>query len=224
MKKLLIIVIFLTGGYLFAQNGEQASKGVLSKRLNVYTTYAFDDNYVDSYYSETSFFEGEVKGGFQYGAGLEILPTKGIGVELAYLRLDSKAPMAYYDNGTQNTTFDLAQNFLFLGANRYFGINPKVEPFAGLQLGMDIINVDNPQNGNSTGATKFAWGIKAGLNIATSEKVAVKLQAGLLSAVQAVGGGVYFGTGGTGAGVSGYSTYYQFSLGGGLVFKPGKSQ
>ena len=224
MKKLLIIVIFLTGGYLFAQNGKQASKGVPSKRLNVYTTYAFDDNYVDSYYSETSFFEGEVKGGFQYGAGLEILPTKGIGVELAYLRLDSKAPMAYYDNGTQNTTFDLAQNFLFLGANRYFGINPKVEPFAGLQLGMDIINVDNPQNGNSTGATKFAWGIRAGLNIMTSEKVAVKLQAGLLSAVQAVGGGVYFGTGGTGAGVSGYSTYYQFSLGGGLVFKPGKSQ
>jgi hypothetical protein len=41
----------------------------------------------------------------------------------------------------------------------------------------------------------------------------------LLSAVQAVGGGLYFGTGGAGAGVSGFSTFYQFSLGGGLVFK-----
>ena len=221
MRKLLTIVICLTGTCLFAQNTQQSSVPGKSLRLNVYTTYAFDDNYVDSYYSETSFFEGEIKGGFQYGAGLEILPTKGIGLELAYLRLGSKAPMAYYDNGTQNTTFDLAQNLIFLGANRYFGINPKVEPFAGLQLGMDIINVDNPQNGNSTGATKFTWGIKAGLNIMTSEKVAVKLQAGLLSAVQAVGGGVYFGTGGTGAGVSGYSTYYQFSLGGGLVFNIG---
>lgn len=221
MRKLLTIVICLTGTCLFAQNTQQSSVPGKSLRLNVYTTYAFDDNYVDSYYSETSFFEGEIKGGFQYGAGLEIMPTKGIGLELAYLRLGSKAPMAYYDNGTQNTTFDLAQNFIFLGANRYFGINPKVEPFAGLQLGMDIINVDNPQNGNSTGATKFTWGIKAGLNIMTSEKVAVKLQAGLLSAVQAVGGGVYFGTGGSGAGVSGYSTYYQFSLGGGLVFNIG---
>lgn len=222
MKKLLTIVFFLTGGYLYAQNAKQSSSQGPALRLNAYTTYAFDDNYVDSYYSETSFFEGEIKGGFQYGAGLEILPTSGLGVELTYLRLNSKAPMAYYDNGTQNTTFDLAQNFLFLGANRYFGLNPKVEPFAGLQLGMDILNVENPKDGRTKGATKFAWGIKAGLNVWANEKAGIKLQAGLLSAVQAVGGGVYFGTGGSGAGLSGYSTYYQFSLGGGLVFIPGK--
>lgn len=221
MKKLLTIVICLTGSCLFAQNAKQSATQGPALRLNAYTTYAFDDNYVDSYYSETSFFEGEVKGGFQYGAGLEILPTKGIGIELTYLRLASKAPMAYYDNGTQNTTFDLAQNFIFLGANRYFGINPKANPFAGIQLGMDILNVENPKDGTSKGATKFAWGLKAGLNIRANEKVAVRLQAGLLSAVQAVGGGIFFGTGGTGAGVSGYSTYYQFSLGGGLVFNPG---
>ena len=47
------------------------------------------------------------------------------------------------------------------------------------------------------------------------------MQAGLLSAVQSVGGGVYFGTGGAGAGVSGYSTFYQWNLGGGLVFNLG---
>jgi len=85
-------------------------------------------------------------GGFHYGAGLGMLPTKGIGHELTYLRPALKAPHVYYDNGTQNTTFELIQNILFLGASRYFG------------------------------------------------------------------------KGGTGAGVSGYSTYYQFSLGGGLVF------
>jgi opacity protein-like surface antigen len=221
MKKILTVILLMTGTYLFAQNTQQSSAKGKSLRINVYTTYAFDDNNVNSYYSETSYFEGEIKGGFQYGAGLEILPTKGLGVELTYLRLDSKAPMAYYDNGTQNTTFDLAQNFLFLGANRYFGMNPKVEPFAGIQLGMDILNVENPKNGNSDGATKFAWGVKAGLNIWANEKAAIKLQAGLLSAVQAIGGGAYFGTGGAGAGISGFSTYYQFNLGGGLVFKPG---
>ena len=36
-----------------------------------------------------------------------------------------------------------------------------------------------------------------------------------------MGGGLYFGTGGAGAGVSTYSSYYQFNLGGGLVFKLG---
>ena len=49
MKKLIILLIFLTGGYVFAQTKP-------SVRLHGYTTYAFADNHVDSYYSETSFF------------------------------------------------------------------------------------------------------------------------------------------------------------------------
>jgi hypothetical protein len=84
---------------------------------------------------------------------------------------------------------------------------------------MDILNVENPDNKNTGSGTKFAWGAKLGVNIWASEKVGIKLQADLLSAVQAVGGGIYFGTGGAGAGISGFSTYYQVSFGGGLVFK-----
>jgi Na+/H+-translocating membrane pyrophosphatase len=63
---------------------------------------------------------------------------------------------------------------------------------------------------------------KAGVNIWTTEKVGIKLQASLLSVVQAVGGGLYFATGGVGAGVSGLSAFFQFVLGSGLVFKLGK--
>ena len=83
---------------------------------------------------------------------------------------------------------------------------------------MGIFNVENPDNGKTGNATKFAWGIKAGVNIWLSDKIGLKLQGGLLSAVQSVGGGLYFGTGGAGAGVSGYSTFYQWTLGGGLIF------
>jgi hypothetical protein len=213
MKKLLTIVLLLTGSYLFAQSGA-------SLRLNGYALYAFDDNNVDSYYSDTDYFDGKFEGGFQYGGGLEVLPAPAIGVEISYLRLDSKAPMEYYaDGGIQYTDFDLAQNWLFLGFNKYLPVNPKLEPFAGIQLGMDILNVENPDNGNTGSATKFAWGIKAGAHVWVNEKVGLKLQLGLMSAVQAMGGGIYFGTGGAGAGVSGFSTYYQFNLGGGLVFK-----
>jgi len=43
-----------------------------------------------------------------------------------------------------------------------------------------------------------------------------------LSAVQSFGGGLYFGTGGAGAGVTGYSTMYQWVLGGGLTYKLGQ--
>lgn len=242
MKKLLVILFIVTSSYAFSQVAvenqpqqqqvqQQAApqKVVFVKkaftphlRVNGYTFYAFDDH-VDSYYSNTEYFNGTIKGGFQWGGGLEYMMIPSQSVELTYLRLDTEAPMEYYDNRVKNTTFDVATNYIMVGSNRYFGMNPRVEPYAGLQLGMAIFNVDNPDNGNSNNSTKFAWGAKLGANIWASEKVGIKIQTGLLSAVQGAGGGLYFGTGGVGAGVSTYSTFYQFYVGGGLTLKMGKN-
>jgi opacity protein-like surface antigen len=97
----------------------------------------------------------------------------------------------------------------------------KVEGFGGIMAGAAFINVDNPDNNTGNSATKFAWGLKAGVNIWASEKMAIKLQGQLMSAVQGAGGGLYFGTGGGGAGVSTYSSMLQFGLGGGLSFALG---
>jgi hypothetical protein len=88
-------------------------------------------------------------------------------------------------------------------------------------LGVGIIDTKNPENGNTQNSTEFAWGMKGGLNFWASERVGIKLQANLMSMVQSVGGGLYFGTGGAGAGVSTYSSLLQFSIGGGLSFKLG---
>jgi hypothetical protein len=226
MKKLLTLVLFLTASYVFAQETQQIAprqtvpQRARTIRLHVYTSYAFDDK-VDSYYSSTEYFEGTIEGGFEYGGGLEYMLHEAYGLEFSYLRLDSKAPMEYYMDGIQHAEFDVASNYLMLGGNRYLVMNPKLEPYFGVQLGMCIFNIDNPETGNSGSATKFTWGIKAGLNIWASEKIAIKLQGGLLSAVQAVGGGLYFGTGGAGAGVASYSTFYQWTLGGGVVFSLG---
>ncbi len=213
IKILFSALILFAGAYVYAQSttGPQV-------RLHGYALYAFDDNYVGSYYSASSYFDGKILGGFQYGAGLEVMPYPASGVEVSYLRLDSQAPIEYFDNGITNTTFDMAQNWVMLSFNKYIPGNGKIEPYAGLQVGMDIFNVYNPRTSSSGNATKFAWGIKGGVNVFASEKVGLKLQLSLLSAVQAVGGGLYFGTGGAGAGISGFSTYYQFNIGGGLVF------
>ena len=98
----------------------------------------------------------------------------------------------------------------------------KAEPFGGFMLGMAIINADNPETDYSNNATKFAWGARLGANIWASERVGVKLQMQFLSVPQAAGGGLYFGTGGAGVGVTTYSSIFQFALGGGLTFKLGK--
>ena len=165
MKKLLVIVLIVTSSYAFSQVVVQTAPPPPVKkvvvvhqaaftpglRLNVYTMYAFDDK-VDSRYSATEYFYGTIKGGFQWGGGLEYMMIPDQGVELSYLRLDSNAPMQYYDRTTNReefTDFDVATNYVLIGSNRYFGMNPKVEPFGGLQAGMAIISATNPKNGKS---------------------------------------------------------------------------
>jgi hypothetical protein len=225
MRKLLTIILCAAVSCVTAQTVRQAQQSTTvvshqtpgTLRLHAYTSYAFDDK-VDSYYSNTSYYEGTLKGGFEYGGGLEFILRPAYGVELSYLRLDSKAPMTYYTDGVRSAEFKVASNYLMLGANHYLSVNPRVEPYFGLQLGMGIYNVENPNTKKSANATKFAWGIKAGANIWLTNKIGIKMQAGLLSAVQSMGGGLYFGTGGSGAGVTSYSTFYQWTLGGGLIF------
>jgi len=210
MKRLLltITVLVLLSVAAFAQD----------MRVNAYGSYVFDDN-VDSYYDYTGYYKGKINGGFQWGLGIELLPHASQGFEILYLRQDTKAPFTYFNNGFKNTNFDLGVNYIMIGSNRYFRKpGGSVEGFAGGMIGADIMSLNNPDNGNKSSKTKFAWGIKGGVNIWTSPVVAVKLQAQLLSAVQAVGGGFYFGTGGVGTGLSSYSSMYQICLGGGLVF------
>jgi hypothetical protein len=210
MKKLLftmICVTALTGAY---------AQGI---NLNLYAGYAFDDKF-DTYYTSTDYIEGTIQGGLQWGAGLEFKIRDNYGAELIYFRQDTQAPIRFGGISRPDRTIDLGINYIMLGGVRYLEVaNEKVEPYGGLMLGMAIFNNKNPQGGETSSLTKFAWGFRLGTNVWFSDRVGIKLQGYMLSAVQSAGGGFYVGTGGAGAGVSSYSTLYQFSLGGGLVFK-----
>lgn len=217
MKKLCLVVLSVAATYF-------ASAQSSNIRLNLYGAYAFDDR-VDSYYDANDYYNGTIEGGFLWGAGLEFMPKKNVGVELMYQRLSTNAPMTYKRPGTvgvQAANFDMGVNYITLGGNRYFPTSSKVEPFFGGMLGAAVYSVDDPKDNVGKGTkTKFAWGLKGGTNIFVTPKVGIKLQAQLMSATQAVGGGLYFGTGGAGAGLNSYSSIMQFSLGGGLVFRMG---
>ena len=213
MKKNLLALIVSCFSFFFLSAQEF--------RINLFGQYVFDDH-VESYYSTTSYYEGTIKGGFKWGGGLEYLVNPAYGINLIYLTQSTTAPLNYYDNnppaGLKNREFDLTTHWIMLGGARYMR-KDKFEPYGGLEIGMVISNLDNPVSGASASNTNFAWGLKIGTNIFFSEKVGLKLQADLRSATQAAGGGLYFGTGGAGVGVSSYSTIYQFGLGGGLVFR-----
>jgi len=194
-------------------------------RLNAYSGYVFDDK-VDSYFDANNYYNGKIKGGYQWGVGLEYLASPQYGIEISYLLQSTTAPTTYLQSGqlggVKTSNFDMKLNWIMLGGNRYMKKpGGKAEMFGGLMAGAVIVDFHNPDNGNDNSATKFAWGLKGGVNIWASPKVAFKLQAQLMSAVQAVGGGLYFGTGGAGAGLTSYSSMLQFGLGGGLCFALG---
>jgi opacity protein-like surface antigen len=210
--KLLLLVTMLTISMQIAVAQQAAPRF----RINAVAGYLFDDSF-DSYYDANSYYDGVLKGGFQWGVGLEYLFREVYGLELQYLRQDTEAPVTYFQNGVKNTTFDVGVNYILLGGNWYFKLNSPVMPFAGPMLGVAIFDIENPDNGRSSNATKFAWGLKGGTNINVSPRFAFKLQAQLLSAVQGAGGGLYFGTGGISTGLTTYSSVLQFGFHGGIA-------
>jgi hypothetical protein len=192
------------------------------QRLNLYSAYAFDDK-VESFYSSSEYYEGTIKGGYQWGAGIEFSPRPDYAAELLYLRQDTQAPIRYQTGLASATTtnFDLKLNYLLLSAGRSMTLpsNDQVEGFANILVGCNFINVANPTSAFEGQATKFSWGARIGTNIFASENIGFKIHVLMLSVVQGAGGGLYFGTGGSGVGVSTYSTMYQFAIGGALVLR-----
>lgn len=191
-------------------------------RLNTYGDYVFKDKFDDTFVNG-GFYQGRIEDGFRWGAGLEYLIQGKTAIELQYLRQDTNVPLTYRINRFEDVEFtnlDLAMNYIMLNSTRYFPVNPQVEPFVGGGLGIGIFNADSPEfSGDSE--TKFAWQVRGGANLWFSDTIGLRLQATLVSVVEAVGGGIYIGTGGVGTNISTYSTIFQFSLGGGIVFKIG---
>jgi hypothetical protein len=189
--------------------------------FNLYSAYAFDDK-VDSYSNANNYFRGKLNGGFLWGGGIEYKLDEDYGVEILYQRLDSEAPMIFANDSPQpkSKVFDYGLNYVMLGANRYALLaDGKIEPYGGLLGGLAIFSVKNPEPGGSSTITKFAWGGRLGVTLWATEKIGIRFQTQINSAAQSIGGGAYFGTGGSGAAVSSYSSMLQFGLGGGLVFK-----
>ena len=211
----------IQGLVLMAAFGFNASSQDI--KLNMYALYNFQDKF-DSYYSSSEYYNGTLEDGFLWGGGIEKTFNQN-GIELIYMRMDTHAPTTYQGWGQlvpKNTDLNVDLNYILLGFNRYAGRpGSKFTGYGGLMVGLGIAGLRNPDNGNSENYEKFSWGLRLGGEIAVSSSVSIKLQAQYLSMVQAMSGGIYVGTGGSGAGVSSYSTIGQFGLGGGLAFKLG---
>jgi hypothetical protein len=218
MKKYLCLGLILVNAAMLSAQSNKV-------RLNGYINYVFDEGF-NSYYDSYSYYEGTINGGAQWGIGIEYMAKPAYGVELLFLRQGTTAPTVYRTGqsvAAKQEDFQLGINYLMIAGNRYVGDKAKkVEGVGGFMIGIGIMDIKRPSDGSTGNATKFAWGLRLGANIWASQRIAIKFQAQLTSIAQGAGGGFYFGTGGASAGVSAYSSIYQFGLGGGLVFALGQ--
>lgn len=171
--------------------------------------YTFPDQF------DMEYGEGKIEDGFQWGGGLEFGLAENAALELFYQGMTADA---YYEpNLNTRKTGTTTANYIMIGGTKYAPFNEKISGFGSLDIGAGWFNPDTDLA--VEGATKFAWGGRLGVRVQASEKVSLRIHAQLLSPVQWAGGGFYFGTGGSGAGVSTGSTIYQFNLGGSLNFR-----
>ena len=184
-----------------------ASVSVAQVKLNGFAGYTFQDKFnMSGTYNSYNYTDGVIGDGTHIGGGIEfaLRPTKS--VELFY---QVQATQGYINGISDFTPRDVNIHYLMIGGLGYQPFSPVVSGYGGINLGAGFISGD-------ASTTKFAIGGKLGLLVNLSETVGLKMGGQLLSAVQGAGGGFYFGTGGAGAGVSTYSSIYQFGFTGGL--------
>jgi hypothetical protein len=216
MKKFMFSALLMTIAFVtFGQKGA---------RINFYSAYVFDDGF-DVFNDANTYYNGTVKGGCQWGLGLEYLFNPQSSAEILYLHRGTTVPTTFkFGTATQAKTenFDLKHDYIMLSGDGHFAKHgSKVEGYAGLMAGVLISNLEAPSLGKSSNNTNFAWGGRLGSNIWFTPKLGLKLQAQILSASRATGGDYYWSWYGP-IYLTEYSTVWQFSLGGGLTFKLGK--
>ncbi|MHA4812280.1 OmpA family protein [Flavitalea flava] len=206
MKKtgiILVLALLVTAGS-FAQTSVEFIP-------TVGYTFASRDNYYDSY--------SRINDGLNLGASLKFNLTRSFGLEILYSHMNTQSGLYEYGyRGDKLAGSDLKLDYILLGGVQSFGIqNSPVRPFIGGFLGAAILTPGEEAGYNGSSDTKFAVGVQLGTNIYMTPRLGLQLKAQVLSPVDVASGGLYFSNIGSGAGVSTYSSIYQFSLNAGLI-------
>lgn len=181
--------------------------------LMTFESYTFSDQF------NTEYGVGEIGDGFQWGGGLEFGLSETTAIELIYQTMKTDAYYQGIDNNLQVKTLsgNIGVNYIMLGGTRYAPLNDRISGFGTINMGVGWFNPEKSLETESE--ARFSLGAKLGVRIMASEKVSLRIHGQVFSPVQWAGGGFYFGSGGTGAGVSTGSTIWQFNVGGSLNYR-----
>jgi hypothetical protein len=155
----------------------------------------------------------------QYGGIISIAVSRSMDIDLIYNRSDTKAVLNYYSpyNNYYSQEVPLSINYMHIGFTKNFRVNPHVSPFLGFNLGTCLFY---PKQ-DYADAWFFSVGLNAGAKVYFGKRIGIRIQAQGMMPIQASGYTFFAGSGGSGGGVSMYSTLLQFGFNGGLIFRLG---
>lgn len=198
MRAVCVIALVLSQGLAHAQ----------SVRANLIGGYVFRDRF--PLYTTQGAVEATIVEAPVFGGGLEYLARENYGLELYYAGMPTEGSL-------RALGFRYAERvhvaYVMGGAVRYGDIGGRARAFGGASLG--IASFD----GETVHRAYAAWGLRGGVELAAADRVGIRVGAQLHSPIEAVGGGLYIGTGGSGGGVQTYSTIYQFGFFAGLCLR-----
>jgi len=160
--------------------------------------------------------EARMNDGFTYGGALTIAPSQYNAIEISYYRYETEATAYSSYNGFVDVSKDVAVNYMLIGGQRLFPASDKVTGFTGFNVGAGWLG---SQDDSFNTITKFSMGIDAGVKIMATEKIGIRLQTNFIFPITSAGGSFYWGSGGSGVGLTGYVPIWSFGFNGGLIFK-----
>ncbi len=149
-----------------------------------------------------------------FGGMLNLDVRPGIQLELSYTRQASVLELEEPPLGAKRELFDMTVEYFQIGAlYQYEGRSERVMPFGVFTLGWTAFN---PDKATISSEYLFSMSFGGGAKLLLGERFGLRVQGRLLFPIQWAGGGIFCGSGGCNAGVSGGTSIVQADVTGGL--------
>lgn len=173
----------------------------------------------------TTYGELEISDELGYGVALNYGLSREAEIELSWMYSALEAQFVEYGGygipGSLSDVFDLTVNYFQLGAVYLIPSRSNVKPFGLVSMGAAWYSPGSSQYQNITyeDQWEFAMGFGLGMKVYMSERIGLRFQGRFLFPLRFTSGGVYFGTGGAGFGVSSAIPVVQGDLSAGLIIR-----
>jgi hypothetical protein len=215
-----LCVFLLSASTGWAQLKKMEPRGAKSTRgieLTGFYGWQYGGNFT-SYQGEV-----DVKDTENFGGMIDIpVPSRpGMMAEIFYSRQNTSVALNQFPSGAKDDLFDVAIEYIQAGALYEQAYSRgRMKPFGSFTLGATRFapKVNSYKGIALDDEWRFSITLGLGLKALMSERVGLRLQGRLLMPMNFYGTSFWFGTGGSGVGVSGGSVILQGDVIGGLFF------